>query len=53
MAVYIALLGYALSLIAGMVTYNMIGNIVLPLVVCTILGQFCGMFVMYKLMWGK
>lgn len=53
MAVYIALLGYALSLIVGMVTYNMIGNIVLPLVVSTILGQFCGMLVTYKLTQGN
>ncbi|XAI97963.1 hypothetical protein P2_00030 [Escherichia phage YJin-2024a] len=53
MAVYIALLGYALSLIVGMVIYSAIGNIVLSLVVCTILGQFCGMFVIYKLMQGK
>lgn len=53
MAVYIALLGYALSLIIGMVIYSTIGNIVLSLVVCTILGQFCGMFVIYKLMQGK
>lgn len=53
MAVYIALLGYALSLIVGMVIYNTIGNIVLSLVVCTILGQFCGMLVIYKLMQGK
>lgn len=53
MAVYTALLGYALSLIVGMVIYNTIGNIVLSLVVCTILGQFCGMLVIYKLMQGK
>ena len=53
MAVYIALLGYAQSVIFGVITYHVIGNVVLSHVVCAVLSQICGMLVMYKLTVGK